>query len=116
MYQRISRESSTLAGIRNFVKVCGAQLTSSEEKSSKADLFKFVTQSVTKDNFEVKFLSGSYSYAMAVQECARRDQKWQGAKITILHAMSVDAPSFKPNIASASLSPVRMPVLNPTEN
>lgn len=30
--------------------------------------------------------------------------------------MSVDAPSFKPNVASASLSPVRMPILNATEN
>jgi hypothetical protein len=30
--------------------------------------------------------------------------------------MSIDAPSFKPNFASSSLSPVRMSVLNPNEN
>lgn len=114
MYQRISRESSTLAGIRNFVKVCGSQLISQDDK--KADLFKFVTQSVTKEQFEVKFLSGSYSYALAVQEYAKRDPKWQLAKVSVLHAMCVDAPSFKPNTSSASLSPVRMPMLNPAEN
>jgi hypothetical protein len=32
MYQRISRESSTLAGIRNFVKVCGSQINQIDGK------------------------------------------------------------------------------------
>jgi hypothetical protein len=30
--------------------------------------------------------------------------------------MSVDAPSFKPNSVSASLSPVRLPIQNANEN
>jgi hypothetical protein len=71
---------------------------------------------VTKESFEVKFLSSSYSYALAVQDCAKRDSKWHIAKVTILHAMSVDEPSFKPNVAAASLSPVRIPMLNANEN
>ena len=48
---------------------------------------------------------------------AKRDSKWKNlATVSIQHAMSVDAPTFKPNTASASLSPVRMPMLGPNEN
>lgn len=86
MYQRISRESSTLAGIRNFVKVAASQLGSLANDSPKKepDAFRFVAQSITKESFQVKFLSGSYAYAVAVQELAKRDAKWkQLATITI---------------------------------
>ena len=119
MYQKISRESSTLTGIRNFVKVCGQHLSQMtfDELKEKSEPFRFVTQSVTKETFEVKFLATSYTYAVAVQEMAKRDPKWKSvATVSVQHAMSIDAPTFKPNFASSSLSPVRMPVLNPNEN
>lgn len=70
MYQRISRESSTFAGIRNFVKVCASQIAQmqTEDKSPKKEpeVFRFVAQSVSKESFQVKFLSGSYAYALTV--------------------------------------------------
>jgi hypothetical protein len=48
---------------------------------------------------------------------AKRDLKWSKlTTISIQHAMSVDAPTFKPNAASASLSPVRLPIQNANEN
>jgi hypothetical protein len=54
---------------------------------------------------------------VVLQDMAKRDSKWKNlAAVSIQHAMSVDAPTFKPNTASASLSPVRMPMLGPNEN
>lgn len=76
-----------------------------------------MTQSITKEEFQVKFLATSYTYAIAVQELTKRDSKWkQVANVSVQHAMSIDAPAFKPNFANSSLSPVRLPVLNPNEN
>lgn len=121
MYQRISRESSTLTGIRNFIKLCTNDLQSClglEQSFVKFfEGFKFVTQSVSRDKIEVKFLSRAYSFALAVQAWTKMDQKWKNvAKTAIEHPMSVDAPSFKPNFSAASVSPVRLPLLQPFES
>jgi len=117
-YQKISRESSALTGIKNFVKVCSQQLAQTLGQSPKkeTEFFRFVAQNI-KETFSVKFLSRSYTYAVVVQDIIKRDAKWKNlATIEIQHTMSVDAPTFKPNLTSSSMSPVRMPILSPTED